>query len=224
MKFNIKSMAIGVVIGATLVSGVVMATPIGRNLWAEFANIGIWVDGERLIPRDVAGREVEPFVVDGTTFVPIRAISQAFGNDVEWSMSFRGVSTTDQTVVEWEPHRVLITNQVAADNIKAQMAGDWVWPGAVHSSRWRFHADGRWEEESFDGYSRGGRNRVISAGNGIYAIRQTLEQSTRPVEQSLIGHEFEINHIFRASDGRLYRVTGGSDHPEGYQLLLLVRE
>ena len=91
MKLNLKSMAIGVVIGATLVSGVVMATPVGRNLWAEFPGIRILIDGVRLEPTDVHGNYVEPFIVDGTTYVPIRAIAQAFGKEVNWDGDMRRV-------------------------------------------------------------------------------------------------------------------------------------
>ncbi|MGI5936162.1 MAG: stalk domain-containing protein [Oscillospiraceae bacterium] len=34
--------------------------------------------------KDVTGKKVEPFIYDGTTYVPIRGISEALGLDVEW--------------------------------------------------------------------------------------------------------------------------------------------
>lgn len=41
--------------------------------------IKVMVNGQTLIPKDVEGNIVDPFVLNGTTYVPIRAISEALG-------------------------------------------------------------------------------------------------------------------------------------------------
>ncbi|RQD70827.1 MAG: copper amine oxidase N-terminal domain-containing protein, partial [Tindallia sp. MSAO_Bac2] len=41
---------------------------------------GVFVDGERLDFPDA-----EPFIRDGRTLVPIRAIAEALGSEVEWN-------------------------------------------------------------------------------------------------------------------------------------------
>jgi hypothetical protein len=55
-----------------------------RQLDATFSGISVILDGRAIDLRDGAGRQVEPFIVDGTTYLPIRAISEALGLSVEW--------------------------------------------------------------------------------------------------------------------------------------------
>lgn len=46
--------------------------------------IQIVIDGENLIPKDVNGKIVHPFLLEGTTYLPVRAVSEALGQQVEW--------------------------------------------------------------------------------------------------------------------------------------------
>ncbi len=46
--------------------------------------VEIYVDGERFIPRDAEGAEVAVYLVDGTTYVPIRALSSLFQVDISY--------------------------------------------------------------------------------------------------------------------------------------------
>jgi hypothetical protein len=57
---------------------------ITRPLTATFADIRLYIDGQRITPADANGNTVEPFIVDGTTYLPVRAVAEAFGKDVEW--------------------------------------------------------------------------------------------------------------------------------------------
>ena len=50
----------------------------------EYEDIKITLDGEELIPRDVTGKYVEPFTIDGTTYLPVRAVSSALGLSEDW--------------------------------------------------------------------------------------------------------------------------------------------
>ena len=47
-------------------------------------NIRVFIDGRQITPRNAQGVTVHPFIQDGTTFLPIRAIGEAFGKDVHW--------------------------------------------------------------------------------------------------------------------------------------------
>lgn len=51
---------------------------VKRELY--YNNISVTLDGKRL---DLQG-DREPFIISGTTFLPVRAISEALGLDVEW--------------------------------------------------------------------------------------------------------------------------------------------
>jgi len=55
-----------------------------KQLDAVYRGIRIIIDGEEFTPTNVNGKIVEPFLVGGTTYVPLRAIGEAFGKDVEW--------------------------------------------------------------------------------------------------------------------------------------------
>ena len=46
--------------------------------------ISIFVDGNKISPKDGNGNAVDPFVVDGTTYLPVRAVSEALGKTVTW--------------------------------------------------------------------------------------------------------------------------------------------
>ncbi len=46
--------------------------------------IKVLVDGEEFVPKDANGKAVDVFAYEGTTYVPIRAVSEAFGLKVDY--------------------------------------------------------------------------------------------------------------------------------------------
>lgn len=56
--------------------------------------IKIFVDGTAVIPTDAAGNPVEPFICDGTTYLPVRAVARALGLSVAWDEGTGTVSLT----------------------------------------------------------------------------------------------------------------------------------
>ncbi len=52
------------------------------------------LDGKTITPRDANGKLVEPFAVDGTTYLPIRAVASALGLDMEWKQATKTVKLT----------------------------------------------------------------------------------------------------------------------------------
>jgi hypothetical protein len=67
--------------------GVINAQEIKTQIWANYEQPDIYVNGELKTLEDEHGNEVKPFIVDGTTFIPIRGISQVLGYPVEWDES-----------------------------------------------------------------------------------------------------------------------------------------
>ena len=47
-----------------------------------YDNIKIFMDGEEVTPKDGNGQSVEPFIYNGTTYLPVRAVSNAIGKEV----------------------------------------------------------------------------------------------------------------------------------------------
>lgn len=51
----------------------------------EYRDITVTLDGQSLDLRDTAGNPVEPFMFDGTNYLPIRALAEALGLEVSWN-------------------------------------------------------------------------------------------------------------------------------------------
>ena len=47
-------------------------------------------------PKDVNGNVVEPFIIDGTTYLPVRAICNALGLKVNWNSETNTVELTEK--------------------------------------------------------------------------------------------------------------------------------
>lgn len=84
MKKRIQGVVLGIIIGCVLSSGIVFAENIQKSLNAIYMNIKLVIDGVEITPKDVNGNVVEPFIYNGTTYLPVRAIGEAFGKDVNW--------------------------------------------------------------------------------------------------------------------------------------------
>ena len=51
----------------------------------EYRNIKVSLDGKELDLRNAAGEPVEPFMFDGTNYLPVRALAEALGLKVSWN-------------------------------------------------------------------------------------------------------------------------------------------
>ncbi|MDP4180573.1 MAG: copper amine oxidase N-terminal domain-containing protein [Bacillota bacterium] len=90
MKNLIKGFVLGF-LSALIISAVVYGQVVEKNISAFFENIKIYVDGKIITPKDVNGKTVEPFISDGTTYLPIRAVAGALSKEVEWNAGTKSV-------------------------------------------------------------------------------------------------------------------------------------
>lgn len=84
MKERLQGIIIGAVVATTLTCGVVFAENISKTIDAVYMNVKLVVDGVQIEPKDASGKYVEPFIYNGTTYLPVRAVGQAFNKDVSW--------------------------------------------------------------------------------------------------------------------------------------------
>ena len=92
-SFKIRYIILGMIITVILNSVIipVFAAKITKQLTANYNDIKIAVDGTLITPKDAGGKVVEPFIIDGTTYLPIRAVSEGFGAKVDWDENMKTV-------------------------------------------------------------------------------------------------------------------------------------
>ncbi|MBQ3038529.1 MAG: hypothetical protein IJD30_05065, partial [Clostridia bacterium] len=91
MKKRVQGVAVGLLCGVLLTNGMTYAKQISEKAEVFYNNIKIFIDGGEIVPKDANGNIVEPFIMNGTTYLPVRAISNAFDKDVEWDGATQSV-------------------------------------------------------------------------------------------------------------------------------------
>ena len=84
----------GFVIGCLvclMFTGAVLAKTGTEEIQAFYNNIKIYVDGVKVETTDVNGDNVEPFIYNGTTYLPVRAVGEAIGKTVTWDGATQSV-------------------------------------------------------------------------------------------------------------------------------------
>ena len=103
-KFSVKSFVAGALIMAIILSAGVAVAATERNISVIFRDIRLVVNGETITPRDVQGNIVEPFIWQGSTFLPVRAVGEALGMPVSWdgetSTVYVGAVPEDEPISE----------------------------------------------------------------------------------------------------------------------------
>ena len=70
-----------------------------KQLEASYNNIKLVIDGTVIMPKDAAGTVVEPFIVSGTTYLPVRAVAEALGKDVSWNGDTQTVTISTPKII-----------------------------------------------------------------------------------------------------------------------------
>ncbi len=105
MNAHWKSFAAGIV-AATVASNMVIPAfaATAKQLTAQYNDIKVTLNGHTIEPEDANGKIVEPFTVDGTTYLPVRAIANALGFAVNWDEASHtiNISTPDYKKIPLE--------------------------------------------------------------------------------------------------------------------------
>ena len=82
MKKTIKGYVLGFITATLLITGIGYAANT-TTLYDVITNgVKIVIDGQKLNPTDANGNTVEPIIYNGTTYLPVRAVANAFGKAV----------------------------------------------------------------------------------------------------------------------------------------------
>ena len=86
-KVNVKSFVLGATLSASLILGGTtgLAKSTRESIDVMYKNIKLVVNNKNIkFGKDSSGKVIEPFIYKGTTYLPVRAIGEAFGEEVEW--------------------------------------------------------------------------------------------------------------------------------------------
>ncbi len=105
-----------------------------KQLTANYVGIQLVVDGVSYEPKDANGNVVEPFIVDGTTYLPVRAVAEALGKEVNWDGETKtvyiGAKPTDRTAAgdtDTRPQRTGTSlNSVSIGLYQFQIPSFWI--------------------------------------------------------------------------------------------------
>ena len=126
MKKQRRSYAAGF-LTALLLTGLIgtAGAAVGRRtVEVDYNNIKVSLDGAQVALVDANGSPVEPFAIDGTTYLPIRAVSSALGLEVGWDAA---TSTAVLTTPE-EEREVYITRTGSKYHEDPACGGGSYWP------------------------------------------------------------------------------------------------
>ncbi|HIY05604.1 MAG TPA: copper amine oxidase N-terminal domain-containing protein [Candidatus Evtepia faecigallinarum] len=98
MKERTKGFLAGVLVSLLVV---VLAVPALASVYDKavqiyYRDIKVTLNGKTITPKDAQGNPVEPFLMNGTTYLPIRGISSALGLDVQWDQGTYTVGLTTE--------------------------------------------------------------------------------------------------------------------------------
>ena len=97
MKKNWKTWIAGGAALTLLVSALTLPTLAAsgsRIAHLGYANMKVTLNGQTVDLRDAYGNEVEPFTINGTTYLPVASIGKALGLNVSWDNSTKTVILT----------------------------------------------------------------------------------------------------------------------------------
>jgi hypothetical protein len=85
-KDKVKGFVMGAVSTSLILAATsaVFAEPVSKQITAVYNGVKLVVNGSQVTPRDSDNNIVEPFISEGSTYLPVRAVAQALGQAVDY--------------------------------------------------------------------------------------------------------------------------------------------
>lgn len=114
------------------VSATAFAAVGNSQITVSYNNIKVYVDQTLADLKDVNGNKVEPFIYNGTTYLPVRAVSEALGKEVSWDNAAKAVYVGTQPSASEAAITVPDEIQAVKDKVikiasdgAVSLSGDW---------------------------------------------------------------------------------------------------
>jgi len=95
VKKTLKGYLTGVISTLVILGGIAYATTGSEMIEVFYNNIKVYKDNILCDLKDSNGTTVEPFIYNGSTYVPLRAISEALGVKVDWDGDTQTINMYD---------------------------------------------------------------------------------------------------------------------------------
>ena len=222
---------------------------VAKNMYEKidvlYNDIKIEIDGESFVATDANGNVVEPFIYNGTTYLPVRAIATAFDKDVAWDETTYTVSLTTKaqtvpaTPAEGE-NDAESTPEYGSNLTDAQLVGTWYCdltkaladfevPESILNkysivATYTFSEDGKYEVYMSDETIDVLVNMAFEYALLSYGITEeqfpqmagiSVEEAKSQIKAELDVTEFRENGTYRVENGVLYMLVEGN--PEKVQ-------
>jgi len=98
---NLKWFTLGMVVCLLVTTLIVpaFASTLSKTAQLMYNEIKITLNGNTVTPKDANGKAVKPFTIDGTTYLPVRAVCAALGIGVYWDGATKTVVLTNTQAV-----------------------------------------------------------------------------------------------------------------------------
>lgn len=100
MKERLQGLTAGVLIGTLLTGGAVFAKTAMKNIEVMYDNIKVYKDNVLCELKDANGSVIEPFIYNGTTYMPVRGTANLADMEVTWDGNTKSVYLWDNMVPE----------------------------------------------------------------------------------------------------------------------------
>ncbi len=178
MKKEVKAVLIGITIGTILTSGLTYAKNCTEMIEVSYDNIKVYKDNVLCELRDVNGSTIEPFIYNGTTYMPIRGTANLADMQVTWDGTTKSVYLWDEMVPKgtifleecppYDTHKCDI--YLSSKGSKFEMSGENYSNGLVmHSYTWAgecyalFNINSKYSNiECTIGHARGQKRKSVS--------------------------------------------------------------
>ncbi len=147
-------------------SMIIFADSYAKSIDVVYRNIQLVVDNQKVqLGTDSAGQAIEPFIYNGTTYLPVRAVGEALGKEVSWDGETNTVYIGKRNEVETisrlnDDVAHMAVDGILAWNIKGgQLVSD------IASNEYSYWLESNWTGKYID-YPLNGEYKIFKAKLG----------------------------------------------------------